>query len=262
MQGIFISRSLFQKDKKVRKVEIHGFSDASERAYASVVYLRVAYESGEIEIKFIASKSKVCPIKSQSIPRLELLGALLLSKLVHSVREILKDELKDLPVETFYWTDSISALCWIRNVKPWTQYVRHRVSKILETSSREQWFHCPGLQNPADLPSRGKYGNLAANLFWWAGPGFLKLDSREWPKAPIGSELETEVAMKEKLKTEPNITHAMVVSERGSQPHIEKVVDLERFSDKGNGMGTKIRFELKTFCEQRGIEQRETGKCY
>ena len=64
------------------------------------------------------------------------------------------------------------------------------------------------------------------------------MDSREWPKAPIGSELETEVAMKEKLKTEPNITHAMVVSERGSQPHIEKVVDLERFSDKGKLLRT------------------------
>ena len=175
LQGIFISRSLFQKDKKVRKVEIHGFSDASERAYASVVYLRVAYESGEIEIKFIASKSKVCPIKSQSIPRLELLGTLLLSKLVHSVREILKDELKDLPVETFYWTDSISALCWIRNVKPWTQYVRHRVSKILETSSREQWFHCPGLQNPADLPSRGKYEEPRFQSLLVGGSRVLKI---------------------------------------------------------------------------------------
>lgn len=260
LQGISISRSLFQKDKQVRKVEMHGFSDASERAYASVVYLRVEYESGEIEIKFIASKSKVCPIKSQSIPRLELLGALLLSKLVNSVREILKDELKDLPVETFYWIDSISALCWIRNVKPWTQYVRHRVSKILESSSREQWFHCPGLQNPADLPSRGKYGNLAANLFWWEGPGFLKLDSREWPKAPCGSELEIEVAMKEKLKTEPNITHAMVTSERGSQPHIEKVVELERFSDKGKLLRTMawvVRFVSNL---KRSVNKEELNK--
>lgn len=238
LQGIFIPRSLFQGNKQVKKVEMHGFSDASERAYASVVYLRVEYESGELDIKFIASKSKVCPLKSQSIPRLELLGALLLSKLVDSVHEILKDELNNITIDRYYWVDSISALCWIRNTKPWTQYVRHRVSKILETSFREQWFHCPGVQNPADLPSRGKYGNLAANLFWWEGPGFLKLDPGEWPKAPNGSELEIEVAMKEKLKTVPNITRVMVASQIGSPPRIDEVIKLERFSDKGRLLRT------------------------
>ena len=208
-----ISRCLFSQDKQVKKVEIHGFSDASEKAYATVVYLRIEYITGEIEVKFVASKSKVAPIKQQSIPRLELLGACLMAKLVSNIREILQDELPGKIVQTFYWVDSMSALCWIKNVKPWTQYIRHRVSEILKTSDRDQRFYCPGPQNLADLPSRGKFSNLAANRLWWEGPEFLRSNPENWPKSPSGSELESESAMKEKLKNDPKITHAMLVSD-------------------------------------------------
>ena len=109
-----MARCLFQKGKQIKSVQIHGFSDASQGAYAAVVYLRVEYETEEIETKFIASMAKVYPIKQQSIPRLELLAAFLLSKLVHSVHAVLQEELEDKSVETFYWVDSYSALCWIK----------------------------------------------------------------------------------------------------------------------------------------------------
>ncbi len=171
--NVNISRCFFQQGKNVEHVEIHGFSDASERAYASVVYLRVVYESGEVEVKFVASKSKVAPIKKQSIPRLESLGACLLAKLVNNIKTTLQDELKCKIANTYLWVDSMSVLCLITNVKPWTQYVRHRVSNILTVSEREQWYYCPGPENPADLPSRGKHANLAGNRLWWEGPEFL-----------------------------------------------------------------------------------------
>ena len=181
LHGMNISRYLLQKGNSVKNVQLHGFSDASITAYSAVLYLRIEYEDGEIETRFLASKSKVCPIKSQTIPRLELLGAVLLSKLVHSVKNILKDEFKETTIDTFYWVDSLAALCWIRNCKPWSQYVRRRVDEILKVSDKEQWFHCPGSQNPADLPSRGKYKGLVTNILWWAGPSFLKSKREEWP---------------------------------------------------------------------------------
>ena len=55
----------------------YGFSDASERAYAAVVYIRSTYSDGQVEVRLVASKSRVTPIKRQTIPRLELLGALI-----------------------------------------------------------------------------------------------------------------------------------------------------------------------------------------
>ena len=152
LESIKIDRCFFQKGKTVEKIEIHGFSDASERAHGSVVYLRIVYETGEIDVRFIAAKSKVNPIKKQRIPRLELLGACLLNKLVDTVRTALQEEIKGKHIEVFYWVDAMSTLCWIKNNKPWTQYVRHRVTEILKLSDRNQWFFCPGQVNPAVLP--------------------------------------------------------------------------------------------------------------
>ena len=57
-----------------REIQLHAFSDASKLAYAAVVYVRTVYENGQIDVRLVASKSRVSPLKSQSIPRLELLG--------------------------------------------------------------------------------------------------------------------------------------------------------------------------------------------
>ena len=89
LKEIQLKSGLFAKGEKVSKIELHAFSDASECSYAAVIYLRIVYESGDIKIHFVASKAKVSPIKKQSIPRLELLGATLRSKLVHTVYSVL-----------------------------------------------------------------------------------------------------------------------------------------------------------------------------
>ena len=127
-----VPRYPFLRNKTVSRVEIHGFSDASEMAYATIVYLRVIYESGEITTKFIASKSKVVPIKQQSIPRLELLGACLMVRLVENVTNAIQESLKEHVIHSYYWVDSMAVLCWVKNVKPWTQYVRNRINIILQ----------------------------------------------------------------------------------------------------------------------------------
>jgi len=65
-----------------REVEIHGFCDASQQAMAAVVYLRTTYDTTNVSINFVASKTKVAPLRSLTVPRLELSGAVLLTKLV------------------------------------------------------------------------------------------------------------------------------------------------------------------------------------
>lgn len=65
-------------------VEFHGFSDASEKAYAAVLYILVSDTKSKIT-HLVASKTRVAPLKTISIPRLELCEALLLTELIDSI---------------------------------------------------------------------------------------------------------------------------------------------------------------------------------
>jgi len=85
-----VSRCYFRSIDNIVCRQIHGFSNASKNGYAAVVYLRTEYESGVVDIRLVASRTKVSPIKGQSIPRLELMAALLLSKLVYTTILALK----------------------------------------------------------------------------------------------------------------------------------------------------------------------------
>ena len=77
-----LQQYLYLKDEKIQIVQIHGFCKASEEAYGAVTYLKSTYTSGKVHIVFIIVKTKVAPMKRQSIPRLELCGALILSRII------------------------------------------------------------------------------------------------------------------------------------------------------------------------------------
>ncbi|GFS69597.1 uncharacterized protein TNCV_1429211 [Trichonephila clavipes] len=81
-------------------IEIHGFSDASESCYVVAVYCKSKNNSGVTLVRLITSKSRVSLIKCQTIPRLELCAAVLLSKLVKRVIDALKlESVKSLYVD-------------------------------------------------------------------------------------------------------------------------------------------------------------------
>jgi len=106
-----------------------------------------------VDINIVPSKTRVTPIKGQSVPRLKLLGAGTLARLMHSVHSALHSLLND--VRLFYWTDSYTALHWIQNQKLWKQFVLQRVSEIRKLLNSANWKFCPGTSNPPDLPSQG-----------------------------------------------------------------------------------------------------------
>ena len=80
-------------------------------------------EDGRGDVNLIASKTKVAPLKKQSIPRLELLGATILVRLTKTVQSALPRSL-----EAVYWVDSMTVLHWIRDNKPRRQYVLTNVT--------------------------------------------------------------------------------------------------------------------------------------
>ena len=131
---------------------LQGFCDASCRAYAAVVYLRIETLNG-IHVRFVAAKTRVAPISGQTIPRLELLAALLLASLITNVFKALEPEMSLGKSSCF--TDSKAVLYWIKSTdKEWRQFVQNRVNQIRSLVPVEAWAHCPGTENPADILSR------------------------------------------------------------------------------------------------------------
>ncbi|XP_049867240.1 uncharacterized protein LOC126367655 [Pectinophora gossypiella] len=153
-------------------VTLHGFCDASEKGYCAVVYSRAESMCHGIKSRLIASRTRVAPIRPVSIPRLELLGALLLAQLLTFVREAMRIS-KD---KIFAWTDSTVVLSWINgDPNRWKTYVSNRVVEILDNTDKEQWFHVTSDENPADLGSRGTTLQLLIkNKLWWSGPEWLQ----------------------------------------------------------------------------------------
>lgn len=137
-----------------------------------MVYL-VAETSDGPCVKFLVSKTRVTPVRQVTIPRLELLSALLLARLLASVTECLSSNLT-LEQPTCY-TDSSVTLHWIiGSDKEWKQFVLNRVSEIRTLLPISCWRHCPGRDNPADIPSRGSTPwELSVSELWHRGPTWL-----------------------------------------------------------------------------------------
>jgi hypothetical protein len=183
LHQVHIPRCYFPKQTQIVSFQIHGFSDASESAYAGVVYFRMTDREGAVHTSLIASKTKVAPIKRLTIPRLELCGAHLLTKLLEHVRKTLK-----VPIEQIYgWTDSTIVINWLDgNPRRFKTYVGNRVSFILDRLPPNRWNHVSGEQNPADCASRGLFPlELIEHKLWWNGPEWLKLHPSNWPKSPV-----------------------------------------------------------------------------
>jgi hypothetical protein len=56
------------------------------------------------------------------------------------------------------------------------------VETIQSVSEKSWWKHCPGVQNPADLASRGAPAQALVNSqLWWHGPEWLIEEEEDWP---------------------------------------------------------------------------------
>ena len=126
---IAIPRYIFEGISQiVEAYRLQGFCDASTKAYGAVVYLQIQTSTRNF-IRFVASKTRVAPLHKQTIPRLELLSALLLSRLMVSITNSLKSVLK--LSEPKCYTDSKVTLYWILGIsKEWKQFVQNRVTEI------------------------------------------------------------------------------------------------------------------------------------
>jgi len=168
--------------KSLAAIEIFGFCDASTAAYAAVAYARVSTEKGNFVVRLLQSKTKVAPLKTLTVPRLELCGAVLLIKLIDSI--ISKSEMQISSVRLF--TDSTTVLAWIHTpASKLSVFVSNRVAEIQRRSNPSQWAYISTKENPADCASRGiSAAELRDHPLWWTGPSWLAQEDSHWPVQP------------------------------------------------------------------------------
>nr|XP_012151877.1 PREDICTED: uncharacterized protein LOC105663976 [Megachile rotundata] len=166
-------------ENATRNIHLHGFCDASEHAYAAVVYLVVDTPTGR-RAQLVLAQTKVTPVKTLTIPRLELCAATLLMRCI-------KSTLQSLPLEVtsiHYWSDSTIVLCWLQ--KPpstFKIFFANRIAAIQTELPIECWKHLPSEDNTADCASRGLLSvKFSTFTLWWQGPSWLVLDHSSWPK--------------------------------------------------------------------------------
>ncbi|XP_075150824.1 uncharacterized protein LOC142224932 [Haematobia irritans] len=164
---------------------LHIFSDASEKAYGAAVYIRTILPNKIILVNLLCAKSRVAPLKQQTLPRLELCAAQLGANLAVKV----KNDLDMMTTPTYYWTDSTIVLNWINSrSSSFHTFVANRIASIQDNTTPEQWRHVSSKDNPADIISRGSDPHqLKQTTQWMLGPFFLHGDEKHWPPAFLPS---------------------------------------------------------------------------
>ncbi|XP_055681943.1 uncharacterized protein LOC129789287 [Lutzomyia longipalpis] len=231
LQNVEIPR-IIPSEKGV--IELHGFCDASERAYGAVVYAMGLDENSQATVNLVISKSRVAPLKPLSIPRLELNGCLVLAQMI----EKLKESLPEYEIRVHAWTDSMVCLQWLHDdPRRWKTYVANRTSLILDIIPPEQWRHVSTDDNPADCISRGLFPEeFMQHTLWWQGPAWLKGGEDQWPakaiitKKKTNEERTSTVQLFTKMEDNPILT-ALMEKHSDYLSIVRMVAYLQRFGN-------------------------------
>ena len=176
------------QDEELLSETLHTFVDASQDAYGAVNFSRVCYKSGLVSRRLVTAKTRVAPLSTTTISRLELMVAVLGLRMPDSVSKALDSALNQVT----FWSDSMNVLWWIRGrSRSFKPFVANRVGEIQSLTDPQQWQFVPTKENPADLVTRGlKVSELGNCEKWWNDPEFLGNDESEWPinRVNVGQE--------------------------------------------------------------------------
>ncbi len=177
IENLEINRCVsISKPQEEKTYKLVCFCDASGKAYAASVYLLQETENAT-KSDLMFCKTRLAPVKSMTIPRLELLAVLIGVRCVTFVEGQLK-----LPLESIVlMTDSQCVLQWISAKKKLPVFIENRVKEIRQHGNID-FRYVSTKTNPADIASRGcTVAELSGNTLWWHGPTWIQRPVAEWP---------------------------------------------------------------------------------
>ena len=220
----YIFQNILFEEMGPQSIEIHTFCDASLQGYCTVIYLRVKDKLGNFHVKFLMSKSRIAPLKKLTLPRLELLAALLAVRLTATAIKFLAEFNIS---QIMYYSDSMNVLHWIKAPsKTWGVFIMHRLREIRSLSSESQWFYVPSSSNPADVATRYNVViNSQLRALWFDGPDFIRNDIEL--NVP---EIDVSITPECILTEEKQIHCVNLITEQCKTPNISNCIDINKYS--------------------------------
>ena len=173
-----VPHCLFPDKSWIAETEMHTFCDASEEAYAAVIYVHSIYTDGKILIRQVKAANNLAPLKAVSVPKLKLNAVLLGIRLARTVQQAVPSSIH----RRYFWTDSSTVRNWIQAPIAYYQvYVSNRIGEI-QTITGSEWRFIPGKYNPADAATRSALDGELLPYIWWTGSEFLRQSEEFWPK--------------------------------------------------------------------------------
>ncbi|XP_072934969.1 uncharacterized protein [Epargyreus clarus] len=147
-----------------RSGEVHTFVDASETAYAAAVYWKSTADNGEVNIRLMAGKAQVAPVKATDSP----------------------PRITSCSVSRVFWSDSTTVLQWLKaDPRRFKVFIAHRLAAIEELSKPNEWRWVSTKDNPADDATRNTPRDFNEEARWFRGPAFLYGPKTDWPVKKI-----------------------------------------------------------------------------
>ena len=101
------------------------------------------------------------------------------------------------------------------------------MQEIQGLTAPEAWRHCPGVDNPADLLSRGASASALTQNLWTRGPEWLRLHHSRWPARCDDEERETADCEVEQRKRNVCVQACSTVKNEAGLRHL---VPIENYS--------------------------------
>ena len=219
----------FEFDRKLKPShavgvpQVHGFCDGGEKAYGAVIFLRWELMNGSYKCVPVLIKSFVAPLKKKSVPRLELMGCLTLTRMYDTCRTSLQfANIQDC--KRIFWVDSSTVLSWIKTPsQKFKPFVSARVAEIQESVGVDDFRYIRSKSNPADTLTRGTEPSRLTD--WLEGPSFLQLPEAKWPsfraedQSILAEEAEVLKEMKTSEKADPSPKQKTAIADVNAVKH-------------------------------------------
>ena len=192
-------------------------NDGSEDAMCATAHVRWEVKTGEFCCFLFAAKTRVTPLRKESIPRIEMQSCVMGSRLTKTIQTYSGLDFQ----ETVQVVDSMCTLAVLQNeTAPLREWMANRSNEILSVVDVKNIYHVRSKLNISDLATRtnATVEDISTGSDWQDGPAWMKLPRNEWPLTQ-----DTGGA----LVPEEETQKAALVAATSSQTH--SYINIERF---------------------------------